>query len=404
MCLTFVILTYYNIKHKHNKIIKMNTQSNDTNDTSNQISYKDVYQEQNNNLENIDLNSQDDNDNDNDNDNENQKPFLEFSNDPSDESDSSEESESSKNNKNNTIDTIDTINFDDTGTNFIYNIIRYFDDIYVSGRTHIENNYFNLASNEDFNLVYPNIYVGNYSVTTNLDLLKGLGITHIISVIPTFNPAFEDKFKYLYIQAYDDEYQDITKYFDITNEFIKSCLFEGGKVLIHCMVGRSRSISIFIAFLIMIIKGGFNQCIVKMDDDIDNCNYASNLIEYQKLIENNKRKPTTNSYIDSEQISRNIQEIPRLSKKEANFINYKKQKMINDIDNIMCDYNLLNKELHNFKKTTFVETEETEELFENMQSKFSSKIFSEILKYVKSHRGTAMPNNNFINQLCKILF
>ena len=78
--------------------------------------------------------------------------------------------------------------------------------------------------------------------------------------------------------------------------------------------------------------------------------------------------------------------------------------MINDIENIMCDYNLLNKELNNFKKTTFVETEETEELFENMQSKFSSKIFSEILKYVKSHRGTAMPNNNFINQLCKILF
>ena len=344
------------------------------------------------------MNSQDDN--------EYQKPFLEFSNETSDESDSSESSESSQddNSKNDTIDTIDTINFDDTGTNFIYNIIRYFDDIYVSGRTHIENNYFNLSSNEDFNLVYPNVYVGNYSVTTNLDLLKGLGITHIISVIPTFNPPFEDKFKYLHIQAYDDEYQDIKKYIDITNEFIKSCLFEGGKVLIHCMYGCSRSVSIFIAFLIMIIKGEFNQCIVKLDDDINNCNDVSNLIEYQKLLENNKRKTSTNSYIDGEQISRNIQEIPRLSKKEANFIIYKKQKMINDIENIICDYNLLNKELNNFKKTTFVETEETEELFENMQAKFSSKIFSQILNYVKSHRKSAMPNNNFINQLCKIIF
>ena len=376
----------------------MNIQTNDTNDTTNQLSYKDVNQENNieqeNNLEHIDLNSQEDN--------EEQKPFVEFSND-SDSSDS-EDSSQNDNNKNDTIDTIDTINFDDTGTNFIYNIIRYFDDIYVSSRTHIENNYFNLASNEDFNLVYPNIYVGNYSVTTNLDLLKGLGITHIISVIPTFNPAFEDKFKYLHIQAYDDEYQDIKQYFDITNEFIKSCLFEGGKVLIHCMVGRSRSVSIFIAFLIMIIKGGFNQCVVKLEDDVINSNDVCNLIEYQKLIENNKRKPIASSYIDSEQISSNIQEIPRLSKKEANFIIYKKQKMINDIENIMCDYNLLNKELNNFKKTTFVETEETEELFENMQSKFSSKIFSQILKYVKSHRESAMPNNNFINQLCKMCF
>ena len=78
--------------------------------------------------------------------------------------------------------------------------------------------------------------------------------------------------------------------------------------------------------------------------------------------------------------------------------------MINDIENIICDYNLLNKELNNFKKTTFVETEETEELFENMRAKFSSKIFSQILSYVKSHRKSAMPNNNFINQLCKIIF
>ena len=198
--------------------------------------------------------------------------------------DSNSTSYTNDSNSNNDSNAIDTINFDDTGTNFIYNIIRYFDDLYVSGRTHIENNYFNLASNEDFNLVYPNIYIGNYSITTNLDLLKGLGITHIISIIPTFNPAFEDQFKYLHIQAYDDEYQDIKQYFDITNEFIKKCLYEGGKLLIHCMAGRSRSVTVLIAFLIFILKGGMNQCIVKIEDDKHNSNEVCNLIEYNKLI------------------------------------------------------------------------------------------------------------------------
>jgi hypothetical protein len=126
--------------------------------------------------------------------------------------------------------------------------------------------YFNLSENDDFNLVYPNVYVGNYSTSTNYKLLKDLGITHIISVIPSFNPPFADKFKYLHIEAYDDESQDIKKYFEISNEFITKCLQEGGKILIHCMVGRSRSVTIFLAFLIYIIQGNFNKNILNLEE------------------------------------------------------------------------------------------------------------------------------------------
>jgi protein-tyrosine phosphatase len=362
-----------------------------------------------NNLENIELS-------DNTKDNE-QKSYIEFSNYKNKKSDNESDNESDNdsdndstqsNNVNNDNNIIDKINLDDTGASIIYDIIRYFDELYVSGRTHIENNYFNLASNEDFNLVYPNIYVGNYSITTNLDLLKGLGITHIISVIPTFNPAFEDKFKYLFLHAHDDDYQDIKKYFDNSNEFIKNCLFEGGKVLIHCMVGRSRSVTIFMSFLIYILKGGFNQNILKLDNDtnnyMNNYNEISNMIEYKKLIENKKIKNISKSYMDSEQITCNVQELPKLSKKEENFIIYKKQKMINDIEDIISNYNLLTKELNNFKNTTFVETEETQELYANTKAKFAAKIFSQLFVYVKSHRSSALPNDNFINQLCNIIY
>ena len=364
--------------------------------------------DQENNLVNIELT---DNSTDNSSDNSTVKPsisYIEFNNyknnksdnDSNNDSDNDSDNDSSKSTQSNLVD---NINLDDIGSSFIYNIIRYFDDLYVSGRTHIENNYFNLSSNEDFNLVYPNIYVGNYSITTNLELLSGLGITHIISVIPTFNPAFEDKFKYLYIQAYDDDYQDIKQYFDTSNEFIKNCLYEGGKILIHCMAGRSRSVSIFIAFLIYIIKGGINQCIVKIEDD-NNINELCNLIEYKKLIENKNIKKISKSYMDGEQITSNTQELPKLSKKEETFINYKKHKMINDIEDIISNYNLLNKELHNFKSTTFVDTEETQELYDNMKIKFTSKICIQLIAYVKSHRDSILPNNNFINQLCNIIF
>ena len=54
------------------------------------------------------------------------------------------------------------------------------------------------------------------------------------------------------------------KYFEISNEFISKCLTEGGKILIHCMVGKSRSITLFLAFLIYIIQGHFHKKYLKV--------------------------------------------------------------------------------------------------------------------------------------------
>jgi len=336
------------------------------------------------------------------------KPIIEFSksqesiqNIALDNDDSNSDSDSDTLEKENAVD---ITNLSDNG-GILYDIMRYFDDLYVTGMTHIENNYFNFSSNEDFNLLYPNIYVGNYSITTNLQLLKGLGITHIISAIPSFNPAFEEHFKYLHIQAYDDDAQDMQMYFASTNEFIKSCLTQNGKVLIHCIAGRSRSITICMAFLISIIKGECHHSIVNYDNEL------CNLFEYKKLLENNKKQNNHNNQNNqnhnntySEKISSNDQELPKLSKKEESFIMYKKQKMISDIDDIISNYNLLKKELDNFNKQTFVETEETQELYDNMKMQFGVKIVNQLIKYVRSYRECASPNNNFIKQLCNTCF
>jgi len=308
------------------------------------------------------------------------------------------------------------VDFANDNTSFIYDILHLLDDIYVYGRTHIENNFFNLASNEDFNLVYPNIYIGNYSISTNYELLKGLGITHIISVIPTINPAFKDKFKYLHIQAYDDDYQDIKMYFDETNLFIKNCLHEGGKILIHCMAGRSRSVTIFIAFLIFIIKGGINQCIIILNDNNNEHNINNdvcNIIEYNKLIDSKKKQLQYKDNINNinninniyhEKISTIENELPKLSKKENNFVLYKKQKMITDVDELISNYKILKKELDNYKKQIFIETEESQELFKNMKIELSTKMLNSILQYIKSHRYCVSPNAHFINQLGDLLF
>ena len=285
----------------------------------------------------------------------------------------------------------------------IQDIIHSFSDIYVYGRTMIENNYINLSNNEDFSIMFPNIYVSNYSTSTNLEILQGLGITHIITVIPSFNPPFPDKFKYLHIEAYDDEWQDMKRFFKETNTFIENCLTNNGKVLIHCMVGRSRSMTIFLAFLINMVRGkcqNFDYNNIKI---IGN-DAKSNLIEHNNLAKNSKVKrddsnsPRSNNFnitTNQENVTKNTQELPQLNVREEHFITYKKQNMLNDIDELVCRY----KDLKN-KMVLFAN-------FENVNDpelqKFCNTFIEHLISYSKRYRSISCPNPNFVKQLSTLL-
>jgi len=329
---------------------------------------------------------------------------------------------------------VDIINNDERG-GIIYDLMHILDDIYVYSRTFIENNYFNLSENDDFSLVYPNIYIGNYSTSTNKQLLTNLGITHIISVIPSFNPPFEDKFKYLHIEAYDDEIQDIKQYFEISNEFISKCLNEGGKILIHCMVGRSRSVTIFLAFLIHIIQGYFHKKNLNLED----CNDIYNSIEYNKFLKdktlNNKfNNKFTNSYDgisnQSNQSNHSNHSItndnyetittkehikPQLNNKEKNFILYKKEKMLNEVDELISIYSILKKEIILFKNDSdrnnsssdgggYKNIDELNQIINQRKQNSGNHFIIQLLKYVKTYRIEANPNPYFITQLCEYIF
>ena len=294
----------------------------------------------------------------------------------------------------------------DVGNNdrggIVYDIIHILDDVYSYGRTVIENNYFNFANNDDFNLVYPNIYIGNYSTSTNLELLQNVGITHIMSVIPTFNPPFPDKFKYLHIQAYDDQSQDLSQHFENCNTFIGNVLKDGGKVLIHCMVGRSRSVTLFLGFLINIICGNFNQSVVNLFSDND----VSNEVEYKQFgkSKNKLNIKYTNSSPDT--INDTISKIeyikPELSNKYRNFINYKKETMISEVEELIKKYKLLQKEI-NILTVDIVPDKATDKSTDQLKIQFANNFIKHILQYIKSYRTTASPNPYFITQLVDLL-
>ncbi|KAG0332186.1 hypothetical protein BG000_010267 [Podila horticola] len=103
--------------------------------------------------------------------------------------------------------------------------------------------------------ILPNIYLGPYSATKNLEALTKAGITHIITlwdvsesrILKVHHP---DRFKYLQLEISDAATQNLITLFPAVKQFIdQAILHENGSVLVNCMSGISRSPAFVVAYL-----------------------------------------------------------------------------------------------------------------------------------------------------------
>ena len=96
---------------------------------------------------------------------------------------------------------------------------------------------------KDIDEVYPRLYQSSYIVPTeNLALMKELGITHILAILPT-EPRFPEHFTYLWFsKIHDSNDQNLDQYLKEGVKFITDALKNPtNKVLCHCAAGISRS-------------------------------------------------------------------------------------------------------------------------------------------------------------------
>ena len=82
--------------------------------------------------------------------------------------------------------------------------------------------------------------------STNKFILSKYGITHILTVGAGLNPKFPTLYSYLHIQEYDAPSANLKQHFDRCTEFLDQAIASGGKVLVHCYAGVSRSATIVI--------------------------------------------------------------------------------------------------------------------------------------------------------------
>lgn len=183
------------------------------------------------------------------------------------------------------LDTIDTIKRYSRTPNIV--------DLYTAPRIWIEQNLVNLGDVEDISHITDHIYISGISATTNLDILKARGITHILSLISSPLPhQFPDDFEYHQFNVYDHEDFDLLQMMPLIARYINNVILEGGTILVHCMVGASRSVSAVMAYMIFVKFQNMTVdellAMIKQERSIANPNpgFMLQLYKYDYMINN----------------------------------------------------------------------------------------------------------------------
>ncbi|XP_034480345.1 protein phosphatase Slingshot isoform X2 [Drosophila innubila] len=98
------------------------------------------------------------------------------------------------------------------------------------------------------NKVLPGLYVGNYRDSKDHQQLEKFKISHIIAIHDSPRRLLPDK-HYLCVMASDTPDQNLSQYFSVCNDFIHAARLREGNVLIHCLAGMSRSVTVAVAYI-----------------------------------------------------------------------------------------------------------------------------------------------------------
>lgn len=143
-------------------------------------------------------------------------------------------------------------------------------DSQITMNMNMNTNMNNTLFDNNISIIIPDsLYLTNYIGASTLELLYKHKITHIINMTDllenyfenTINPNDTPAFQYLKISIPDALHINITDYFDQTFTFIDNVLNIGGRVLIHCFAGKSRSASIVIGYLMKKEKISFETAL-----------------------------------------------------------------------------------------------------------------------------------------------
>ncbi|XP_043701299.1 protein-tyrosine-phosphatase MKP1-like isoform X2 [Telopea speciosissima] len=137
--------------------------------------------------------------------------------------------------------------------------------------------------------VAEHIYLGGDAVAKNRDILKQNGITHVLNCVGFVCPEyFKSDLVYKTLWLQDSPSEDITSILYDVFDYFEDVREQGGRVLVHCCQGVSRSTSLVIAYLMWREGQSFDDAFqfVKQARGIANPNmgFACQLLQCQKRV------------------------------------------------------------------------------------------------------------------------
>ena len=112
----------------------------------------------------------------------------------------------------------------------------------------------------DCDEVYQGLFIGDKATASNIKFLNRYGITHVLNtaegkdegLVDLSDEYFEGSgIRYLGFPLWDNPSCNLLPYFGVASEFIDDAMSRGGKCLVNCQMGVSRSASCAIAYMMI---------------------------------------------------------------------------------------------------------------------------------------------------------
>ena len=116
----------------------------------------------------------------------------------------------------------------------------------------------NFIFTDDYmNYIIDNIYLGNREAASNEEYLKEYNISTVINCADDLTSVYKD-LKFMELRLYDRDEQNLFPKFDVAYKYIK--LHSKNNILIHCSVGKSRSASLVIFYMMKEKGWDYDTC------------------------------------------------------------------------------------------------------------------------------------------------
>ena len=112
---------------------------------------------------------------------------------------------------------------------------------------------------DTMNYICDNIYLGDSVAASDEDFLKEYNISTVVNCAADYTSIYKD-IKFMELKLYDSDNQNLFPKFEIAYKFIKTNSKNNNNILIHCMLGMSRSSSLVIFYLMKERKWDFDTC------------------------------------------------------------------------------------------------------------------------------------------------